>query len=64
MENTKTGGEIANIMKEKFGDKAVTHEFVEMGHGWVTRGDLSDEKVKRDNEVVLKMAKEYLQRFK
>ena len=34
---------------EKFGkEKVGTSEFKDMKHGWVVRGDISDEKVERD----------------
>jgi hypothetical protein len=47
--NIKQGGELVQILERKFGaEKTGTLEFPDMIHGWVVRGDLEDEKVKRD----------------
>ena len=61
--NIKPDGELVNIIKEKFGDKAQSFEFPDMVHGWITRGDINDEKVKRDNQAALEKAKAYLDSF-
>ena len=53
------------ILADKFGDdKTGSEEFPEQQHGFVTRGDLKSEAVKRDIEKVIKMAQEYLSKFK
>lgn len=47
--NVKPHGEVIKILQDKFGsDKCGSHEFPDMVHGWTTRGDTSDPKVKRD----------------
>lgn len=62
---TKKGGEYVKILADKFGDdKTGSEEFPEQQHGFVTRGDLKSEAVKRDIEKVIKMAQEYLSKFK
>ena len=54
--NVKTGGSVIKITQERFGDKVGDGvlEFPEMMHGYVVRGDLGDEKVKRDVEKAVK----------
>jgi len=49
-DNVKTGGEVAAAIIAAGG---ATHEFPEMKHGWVGRGDLADPAVKRDVEDAL-----------
>ncbi len=52
--NIKEGGELVKILQDKHGvANSGTLEFPEMIHGWVVRGDLNDEKVKRDTEKAL-----------
>jgi len=50
-DNLKDGGDIAKSLEAK-GGKTIT--FPDMSHGWVARGDFSDEKVKRDTEAAMK----------
>lgn len=50
-DNLKEGGAVAASLAAK-GGKSVT--FPEMTHGWVSRGDLADEAVKRDVELAMK----------
>lgn len=38
-------------------------EFPEMVHGWVARGDISSENVKRDAEIALKMGSDFLKEW-
>jgi hypothetical protein len=33
--------------------------FADMQHGWTTRGDLSDEKIARDNEEFIRLMTDY-----
>ena len=46
---TKPGG----LAEQVLGDKLEIIEFNDMVHGWTTRGDMEDEKVKRDVEKAL-----------
>lgn len=62
-ENLKPGAELIKIIKEKLGNKCESVEFPEMIHGWMTRGDLSDAKVKRDNQAALEKAKAFFDSF-
>lgn len=56
-DNLKEGGPIAEAVKKQ-GGLSVT--FPEMAHGWVSRGDLADEAVKRDVEAAMKLAIDFL----
>jgi dienelactone hydrolase len=49
-DNVKAGGAVAEAIIAAGG---ATHEFPEMKHGWVGRGDISDPAVKRDIEDAL-----------
>eukprot|EP01090_Pellita_catalonica_P020423 TRINITY_DN7296_c0_g1_i2.p1 TRINITY_DN7296_c0_g1~~TRINITY_DN7296_c0_g1_i2.p1 ORF type:complete len:270 (-),score=39.52 TRINITY_DN7296_c0_g1_i2:60-869(-) len=50
-------GDVMKKMKAKaFGSKCTASYFADMQHGWVNRGDLNDEKVKRDVTKSLKTA--------
>lgn len=56
----KPGGLEEKVLKEKsFGDKCIYNPFEEMTHGWVTRGELSDPKIKRDNAAALALAVDF-----
>jgi hypothetical protein len=62
--NIKKGGELVQILEEKFGaEKTGTLEFPEMTHGWVVRGNLAEEKVTRDTEAALHHACNYFSKF-
>lgn len=62
--NIKEGGELVQILQDKFGaNKSGTLEFKEMAHGWVVRGDLAQENVKRDAQLALEHARKYLDSF-
>mmetsp|Transcript_23918 Transcript_23918/g.54669 ORF Transcript_23918/g.54669 Transcript_23918/m.54669 type:complete len:246 (+) Transcript_23918:65-802(+) len=50
-DNLKEGGDLAKSLETK-GGRTIT--FPDMAHGWVSRGDLSDEAVKRDTEAAMK----------
>lgn len=53
------------IMTKKFGaEKTGTHEFPEQKHGFVVRGDLKLEEVRRDVELAIKLSDHYFQSFK
>lgn len=49
----KTGGAVCDLVKAKGGDSI---SFPDMKHGWMTRGDLKDETVKRDVEACMAKA--------
>jgi len=49
----KKGGEVFSILQEKFADKFVAKEFVDMAHGWVSRGDIKDPKIAADVKSAL-----------
>mmetsp|Transcript_12177 Transcript_12177/g.16486 ORF Transcript_12177/g.16486 Transcript_12177/m.16486 type:complete len:245 (-) Transcript_12177:102-836(-) len=53
----KEGGAAATSLAAK-GGKSV--HFPDMSHGWVARGDLTDETVKRDVELAMKLMVEFL----
>lgn len=62
--NIKTGGELVEILKKRFGeDKVGTTEFPEQIHGWVVRGDVKIPAVHRDVEAAINIAKDYLAKF-
>lgn len=48
--NLKQGGELTALVEAKGGR---SHEFPEMKHGWVSRGDVTDPAAKRDVEAAL-----------
>lgn len=59
-DNTKPGGEMNKLFDTKpFGAQCYYQEFAEMEHGWVPRGDVSDEKVARDVKAAMVLAKDY-----
>ena len=63
-ENTKPGGEMNKLFDTKpFGADCVYQEFPEMEHGWVPRGDTSDETVARDVKAAMALAKGYFAKF-
>ena len=51
----KNGGDVQKIIQGK-GLSCDIEEFPDMAHGWVPRGDTSDEKVKRDVQKSLETA--------
>jgi hypothetical protein len=59
-EEYKAGGSVVKVMQEKF-PSSRTHEFPEMTHGWVLRGDSSDPQVDRDAKHALSLAAGFLQ---
>ena len=59
-DNTKPGGEMNQLFDTKsFGADCRYQEFPEMEHGWVPRGDTSDERVARDVKAAMELAKGY-----
>ena len=63
-DNLKTDGEYFKILISKFGnDKVACTEFPDMIHGFVVRGDVSDEKVKRDVEKVIDLSVQYMNKL-
>jgi len=62
-EYVKPGGETLRILQEKpFGAECSSVEFPDMAHGWVVRGDLSDDKVQRDVKAALELATAFFQK--
>lgn len=59
----RPGGDLHAILQRKFGAKAVCEDFPEMEHGFATRGDVSVEKIKRDNRKAIKGVYDYLNLF-
>ena len=53
-------GSISKALAARFGDKTVTTRFEEVEHGFVLRGDLAAEKVKRDVGLAMDEALAYL----
>jgi len=43
--------------------KSEIHEFPDMLHGWVNRGDLSDPKVARDVRLAMDLATTFFRKF-
>lgn len=57
-------GELGAALKASAtGSGCVWKPFPEMSHGWSCRGDLSDEKVKRDVDLCMKEAIAYLEKY-
>ncbi len=61
--NVKPDGELVKILEQNNPGKIHAYEFPEMMHGWVNRGDLKVENVKRDYDLVMKHAKEFLSKY-
>jgi len=61
--NVKPDGELVKILEKNNAGKIYAYEFPEMVHGWVNRGDLKVENVKRDYDLVMKHAKELLNKY-
>ena len=61
-EDYKEGGKFYNAIKSVQADTE-TFWFTDMSHGFTTRGDMSDEKVKRDVELAMTSTVEYFQKF-
>lgn len=40
-----------------------THEYPEMVHGWTVRGDITDEKVKRDTSDAIMRCRKYFDKL-
>mmetsp|Transcript_7499 Transcript_7499/g.18200 ORF Transcript_7499/g.18200 Transcript_7499/m.18200 type:complete len:264 (-) Transcript_7499:114-905(-) len=54
-------GTLVTALQGKFGkDKTRTKLFSDMSHGWVPRGDIKDDKVKRDVQLAMDEARAYL----
>lgn len=59
-DDVKPGGSFEKILRAKeFGNRCVFVEFPDMQHGWVSRGDDRDPKVKRDIERALNLTLEF-----
>jgi hypothetical protein len=61
--NIRPGGELLATLQRRFGSNASVEEFLDMSHGWVAQGDVTDENVKRDTRKTIKVAYDYLNRF-
>ena len=55
--NVKTGGALIEILLASGGEVVA---FEEMTHGWMSRGDIWDEKVKRDVEKCMQLIVDFL----
>jgi len=57
-------GEFGSALKASAkGAECVWKSYPDMSHGWTCRGDLADEKVKRDVEAVMKDASEFFKKY-
>jgi len=54
-----SGGQAKQIL----GDKLKVVECLDMKHGWTTRGDMSDENIKRDVHLAISEGKEHFKKF-
>ena len=59
-ENVQAGGEVENILKSIFPSSEV-HSYPEVDHGWVTRGDLTDEVVAKGVKDALAQVSAFFQ---
>lgn len=58
---TKPGGEMEeNAAKLGYGEKSKFYEFADMAHGWTVRGDIKDEKIARDVDIVFNNALDFI----
>jgi len=53
-DDVKEGGEVSKVLVEKF-PSSVIKSYPDMSHGWVSRGDISDENVSRDVKDALEL---------
>ena len=51
------------ILKEKFGDNASCKHYPEENHGWVSRGDVSNETTRAAVKDAMTLALDYLKRL-
>lgn len=58
-DNVKPGGEFTKVLESKGGSCV---PFPDMTHGWASRGDVKDPKVKRDVEEVMKLAIDFFKK--
>jgi len=56
-------GDVFRFVKEKYGKDAESVLFHHQVHGWVTRGDVSDPKIKSDTQLAVLMAAKFLRKF-
>jgi len=61
--NIKAGGICEQILNsnEQLNGRSVFYTFKDMKHGWVNRGDLNKEKIRRDYTEAMRRAREYLE---
>jgi dienelactone hydrolase len=60
-ENTKPNGAMhEELLKHSFGSVCSLHEFPDVAHGWVPRGDLSDEVVARNVKDAMDLCTSFL----
>lgn len=60
--NVKTGGEVIENLIQRF-PQSGTVEFPDMAHGWVVRGNMTEEKVARDVKQALDLIKSFFDKF-
>jgi len=62
-DNIKEDGIITKKLQSKpFGGRCVVKTFPDMAHGWVSRGDVTQEKVARDIKLALEMTFDFFQK--
>jgi hypothetical protein len=60
--NVKPGGEYEAWLKSRAGHQhLLLHEFPDMKHGWVSRGDAADEKIARDYKEAMRLSTQFFQ---
>ena len=63
-DDIKKNGDVIKIIQKRFGtEKVGTHEYPDMVHGWTVRGDITDEKVKRDTSDAIMRCRKYFDKF-
>lgn len=58
-DDVKAGGALAQVLEQKFGEAGRAELFSEMLHGWMTRGPLDDEAIRRDYDAGMAKMIEY-----
>ena len=62
-DDTKPGKEVEKWVKSDAGQNVEIHEFPDMIHGWVPRGDETKAEIKRDTELALGKVKQFFEKY-